>query len=68
MDGKELVREALGESMELVGCITVIKGVDRSCIVIEPRLRDPEADATVRAGDCIFMRRYCGCRMFTYRQ
>lgn len=50
VDGEKPVGEALGESMEVVGCVADVEGVDTGCVVDEARFSDSETDATVCAG------------------
>lgn len=54
MDGEEFVGKALGESVELIGCVADVEGVDTSCTIYETGFRDTEADATVCAGDYVY--------------
>ena len=48
------VGEALGKSVEFVGCVADVEGVDSSCIIDETGFGDSEADATVCAGDYVY--------------
>lgn len=50
MDGIQPVREALGDRLEVFGCVADVEGVDAGCVVVETAFGDSKADASVCAG------------------
>lgn len=64
MDGEKFFGGALGESVELVSCVTNVERVDAGCIIGEAGLGDTETNATVRSGDYVYGLEGIGiCRM-----